>query len=52
MGNFDFLLGVGAAQKASRQTDTKRRHQVISVIVGILLAVLIAVGLFVLLALN
>jgi hypothetical protein len=52
MGNFDFLLGVGAAQKASRVPGTKRRHHVISVIAGVLLAVLIALGLFVLLALN
>jgi hypothetical protein len=50
MGNFDFLMGVGAAQRANRVSATKRPHRVISVIAGALVAVLFAVGLFVLLA--
>jgi hypothetical protein len=46
-----FLMGIGAAQKAAaKSTDgksTDRRYQVISIVVGILLALLI-VGLLVL----
>jgi len=51
MGNFGFWTGIGAAQKtAAKSTDGKstdgkstgRRHQVMSIVVGILLAVLIA----------
>ena len=52
MGNFGFWLGVGAAQKATRLSATNRGHHVISVIVGIVLAVMFAVGLFILLALT
>jgi O-antigen/teichoic acid export membrane protein len=52
MGNFGFWLGAGAAQKAARVPATNRRHHVISVIVGIVLAVTLVVGLFILLALN
>lgn len=52
MGNFGFWLGAGAAQKAARVPATNRGHHVISVIVGIVLAVLLVVGLFLLLALN
>src|SRR5215831_20518608 len=42
-----FWLGLGAAQKGAR--PTKNRHPVVSVVVGILIAVLIAVGVFILL---
>ena len=49
MGNFGFLMGMGAAQKAAiKSTDGNRRHHVIPIIAGILLALLIAVGLFIL----
>ena len=52
MGNFGFWTGIGAAQNtAAKSTDGKstgRRHQVMSIVVGILLAVLIAAGLIVL----
>jgi hypothetical protein len=45
-----FWLGLGAAQKGAGSEEVKRsRHPVISFIVGILLACLIAVGAFVLL---
>jgi hypothetical protein len=52
MGNFGFWLGVGAAQKTARLSANNRGHHVISVIVGIVLAVMVAGGLFILLALN
>ena len=52
MGNFGFWLGAGAAQKAARLPATNRGHHVVSVIVGIVLAVMLVVGLFILLALN
>jgi hypothetical protein len=53
MGNFGFWLGVGAAQKTARlSANNRREHHVISVIVGIVLAVMVAGGLFILLALN
>ena len=52
MGNFGFLAELGAARKAAtKSTDgnsTDRRHHAISIIAGILLALLIAVGLFIL----
>jgi len=44
-----FWLGIGAAQKGARSKPTDSRHPVLSLIVGILLAVLIAAGAFVLL---
>ena len=45
-----FWLGIGAAQKGSGSKEVKpSRHPVISFVVGILLALLIAVGLFILL---
>jgi hypothetical protein len=53
MGNFGFWTGIGAAQVAAKRTDRKstdRRHRVISIIVGILLALLIAAGLLLLLS--
>jgi hypothetical protein len=52
MGNLLFWLGIGAAQKGARSKEVKptdRRHWVISIIVGILLALLIAAGSFLLL---
>jgi len=46
---FGFLTGVGAAQRAAnKSTDNKskgRWHHAISIIAGVLLALLIAVGL-------
>jgi hypothetical protein len=44
-----FWLGLGAAQKGAGSREVKPRHPVISFIVGILIAVLIAAGAFVLL---
>jgi hypothetical protein len=47
MGNLLFWLGIGAAQKGARSKGVKptdRRHRVISIVVGILLALLIAAG--------
>ena len=44
-----FWLGLGAAQKGAGSKPTKKRHPVVSVVVGILIAVLIAVGVFILL---
>jgi hypothetical protein len=43
MGNLLFWLGIGAAQKGAGSKQIERRH------VGILIAVLIAVGMFFLL---
>jgi hypothetical protein len=42
-----FWIGIGAAQKAARANGVKpahRRHRIVSIVVGILLAVLIAAG--------
>jgi len=45
-----FWLGIGAAQKGARSNErTDSRHPVISFFVGILLALLIAAGAFILL---
>ena len=45
-----FWLGIGAAQKGARSKEVKpSRHPVMSFVVGILLALLIAVGMFILL---
>jgi hypothetical protein len=49
MGNLLFWLGIGAAQKGAGSKPIKRRHWVASLIVGILVALLIAVGMFFLL---
>jgi len=49
MGNLLFWLGIGAAQKGAGSKTIKRRHWVASLVVGILLAVLIAAGAFILL---
>jgi hypothetical protein len=44
-----FWLGLGAAQKGAGSKPTERRHWVASLIVGILVAALVAVGKFFLL---
>jgi hypothetical protein len=45
-----FWLGLGAAQKGARPKEVKpSRHWVVSFVVGILLALLITVGAFILL---
>ena len=45
-----FWLGIGAAQKGARSKELKpNRHWVVSLVVGILIAVLIGVGAFLLL---
>ena len=45
-----FWLGIGAAQKGAKAKEVKpTRHPVVSFAVGILLALLIAVGMFILL---
>jgi hypothetical protein len=44
-----FWLGLGAAQKAAGSKPIERRNWVVSLIVGILLALLIGVGSFLLL---
>ena len=50
MGNLLFWLGLGAAQKGAGSKEVKpSRHWVVSLVVGILLALLIAAGGFVLL---
>jgi hypothetical protein len=52
MGNLLFWLGIGAAQKGAGSKPMQRRHWVVSFVVGILIAVLIAVGMFFLLVSN
>ena len=48
MGNLLVWLGLGAAQKGARSKEVKpSRHRVISFVVGILLALLIVAGLFI-----
>jgi hypothetical protein len=49
MDNLLFWLGIGAAQKGAGSKPIKRRHWVASLVVGILIAALIAVGAFILL---
>ena len=45
-----FWLGIGAAQEGARSKEVKpKRHPVISLVLGILIAVLITVGAFILL---
>ena len=45
-----FWLGIGAAQKGARSQEVKpTRHPVTSFVVGVLIALLIAVGMFILL---
>jgi hypothetical protein len=55
MGNLLFWLGIGASQKAAEPkeaTPRDRPHQVVGIIAGALIALLIGVGLFILLATN
>jgi hypothetical protein len=49
MSNLPFWLGIGAAHMSAGSKPIKRRHWVASLIVGILGALLIAVGMFFLL---
>jgi hypothetical protein len=49
MSNLLFWLGIGAAQKGAGSKATERRPWVVSLVVGILIALLIAVGAFILL---
>jgi hypothetical protein len=49
MGNLLFWLGIGAAQKGAGSKPIERRHWVASLAVGILIALLIGTGAFVLL---
>ena len=49
MGNLLFWLGIGAAQKGAGSKPMNDRHRVISIVVGILLALLIVAGSFILL---
>jgi hypothetical protein len=49
MGNLLFWLGIGAAQKGAGAKPIERGHWVASLVVGILIAVLIGVGSFLLL---
>ena len=44
-----FWLGIGAAQKGAGSKPLDRRNRALSFVVGILLALLIAVGMFILL---
>jgi hypothetical protein len=44
-----FWLGLGAAQKGAGSKEINSRHWVVSLVVGILIAVLIAAGAFILL---
>jgi hypothetical protein len=44
-----FWLGPGAAQKGAGSKPTVDRHWVVSFVIGILIAVLVAVGMFLLL---
>jgi hypothetical protein len=44
-----FWLGIGAAQKTAGSKPIERRHPVTSLVVGVLIALLIAVGAFILL---
>jgi hypothetical protein len=50
MGNLPFWLGLGAAQKSAGSKGLKpSRHSIISLVVGILIALAIVVGMFFLL---
>ena len=49
MGNLLFWLGIGAAEKSAGSKPIEHRHWVASLIVGILGALLIAGGMFLLL---
>jgi len=47
-----FWLGLGAAQKGAGSKPTKPRNWVVSLVVGILAAALVAVGMFFLLVIQ
>jgi hypothetical protein len=49
MGNLLFWLGIGAARKGAESRPSESRHRALSFVVGILVALLIAVGMFLLL---
>jgi hypothetical protein len=49
MGNLLFRLGIGAAQKGAESRPLDRRNRALSLVVGTLVALLIAVGMFILL---
>ena len=49
MGNLLFWLGIGAAQKGDGSKPIERRHRALSFVVGTLLALFIAAGMFILL---
>jgi hypothetical protein len=49
MDNLLLWLGIGAAQKGAGSKPTKRRHWALSLVFGVLVAVLIGVGAFFLL---
>ena len=49
MGNLLFWLGIGAAQKGAGSKPIEPRHRALSFVVGTLVALLIAVGMFLLL---
>jgi hypothetical protein len=44
-----FWLGIGAAQKGAGSEPTRRRHWVVSLVVGVLVAAVMIVGMFLLL---
>jgi hypothetical protein len=51
MGNLPFWLGIGAAQKSAQARGLKRsRHPLLSFVVGLLVALVIVAGIFVLFA--
>jgi hypothetical protein len=51
MGNLPFWLGLGAAQKSAQARGLKRsRHPLVSLVVGLMLALAIVAVLFVLFA--
>ena len=49
MGNLFFWLGIGAAQKGAGSTPIDCGNRALSLAVGTLIALLIAVGMFILL---
>ena len=49
MGNLLFWLGIGAAQKGAGSKPFDRRNRALSFVVGTLVGLLIAVGMFILL---
>ena len=49
MGNLLFWLGIGAAQKGAGSKPIERRNWVVSLVVGVLVAAMMIVGMFLLL---